>query len=60
LACGTGACAAVAIGRHRGLLDADVRVDLPGGRAYVSWPGLGQPVWLSGPATTVFSGMIDI
>jgi len=60
LACGTGACAAVAIGRRRGLLDADVRVDLPGGRAYVSWPGLGQPVWLSGPATTVFSGMIDI
>jgi diaminopimelate epimerase len=60
LACGTGACAAVAIGRHRGLLDADVRVDLPGGRAYVSWPGLGQPVWLSGPAMTVFSGMIDI
>ena len=31
LACGTGACAAVAVGRRRGLLDADVRVDLPGG-----------------------------
>jgi diaminopimelate epimerase len=60
LACGTGACAAVAIGRHRGLLDADVRVDLPGGRADVSWPGSGQPLWLSGPATTVFSGMIEI
>ncbi len=60
LACGTGACAAVAIGRRRGLLEADVRVDLPGGRAYVSWPGLGQPVWLSGPAMTVFSGMIDV
>jgi diaminopimelate epimerase len=60
LACGTGACAAVAIGRRRGLLDADVRVNLPGGKAYVSWPGSGQPVWLSGPATPVFSGMIDI
>jgi diaminopimelate epimerase len=60
LACGTGACAAVAIGRHRGLLDADVRVDLPGGRADVSWHGSGQPLWLSGPATTVFSGMIEI
>ena len=60
LACGTGACAAVAVGRSRGLLDADVRVDLPGGRAQVSWPGSGQPVWLSGPATTVFSGMIEI
>jgi diaminopimelate epimerase len=60
LACGTGACAAVAVGRHRGLLEVDVRVDLPGGAAYVSWPGLGQSVWLSGPATTVFRGMIDI
>jgi hypothetical protein len=39
LACGTGACAAVAVGR-RGLLDADVRVDLPGGTAH--WfPGRG-------------------
>lgn len=60
LACGTGACAAVAVGRSRGLLDADVRVDLPGGSAQVSWSGAGQPVWLSGPATTVFSGMIEI
>lgn len=60
LACGTGACAAVAVGRSRGLLDAEVRVDLPGGSAQVSWSGAGQPVWLSGPATTVFSGMIEI
>jgi len=60
LACGTGACAAVAVGRRRGLLEADVRVDLPGGAAHVSWPGLGQSMWLSGPATTVFRGMIDI
>jgi len=37
-----------------------VRVDLPGGAAHVSWPGLGQSMWLSGPATTVFRGMIDI
>jgi diaminopimelate epimerase len=60
LACGTGACAAVAVGRRRGLLEADVRVDLPGGGAHVWWPGLGQSVWLSGPAITVFRGMIDI
>jgi diaminopimelate epimerase len=60
LACGTGACAAVAIGRRQGLLDNDVQVDLPGGTAYVSWPGPGQPLWLTGPATTVFSGLIDI
>ncbi len=60
LACGTGACAAAAVGRHQGLLEADVRVDLPGGTAHVSWPGPGEPLWLTGPATTVFTGMIDI
>jgi diaminopimelate epimerase len=60
LACGTGACAAVAVGRKRGLLESEVRVDLPGGSAHVSWPGDGSNVWLTGPAVTVFSGMIDI
>jgi diaminopimelate epimerase len=60
LACGTGACAAAAIGRRQGLLDADVRVDLPGGTAHVSWPDSAQHLWLTGPATTVFTGMIDI
>jgi len=59
-ACGTGACGAVAVGRKRGSLDEDVRVDLPGGTAYVSWPGPGQPAWLTGPAQTVFTGTIDI
>jgi diaminopimelate epimerase len=60
LACGTGACAAVAIGRRRGQLDAEVKVDLPGGTAIVSWFGPSQPAWLTGPATTVFSGSIQI
>ena len=60
LACGTGACAAVAVGRMRGLLDSDVRVDLPGGTATVTWLGIGQPMWLTGPATMVFTGSIDI
>jgi diaminopimelate epimerase len=60
LACGTGACAAVAIGRRSGLLDAEVRVELPGGTAWVSWDGDGEHVWLTGPATTVFTGSIDI
>jgi diaminopimelate epimerase len=60
LACGTGACAAVAVGRKSGLLDADVRVDLPGGTAFVAWPGLGRHLWLTGPATLVFTGSIDI
>ena len=60
LACGTGACAAAAVGRRQGLLEADVRVDLPGGTAHVSWPAPGQHLWLTGPAATVFTGMIDI
>jgi diaminopimelate epimerase len=60
LACGTGACAAVAVGVRRGLLDSDVQVDLPGGTAIVSWAGPGQHLWLTGPATTVFTGSIDI
>jgi diaminopimelate epimerase len=60
LACGTGTCAAVAVGRRQGLLDAEVAVDLKGGRASVSWQGVGQHLWLTGPATTVFTGSIEI
>jgi diaminopimelate epimerase len=60
LACGTGACAAAAVGRRRGLLDAEVRVDLSGGTAMVYWEGPGQHIWLTGPATTVFTGSIDL
>jgi diaminopimelate epimerase len=60
LACGTGACAAVAVGRRWGLLDTQVRVDLPGGSAWVQWAGFDQHVWLTGPATPVFTGSIDV
>ena len=59
-ACGTGACAAVAFGAKRDLLDSEVRVDLPGGSAIVNWTGPGQRIWLTGPATMVFTGSIDI
>jgi diaminopimelate epimerase len=59
-ACGTGACAAAAVGRQQGILAADVRVDLPGGSAYVSWGGPGEPIWLTGPATRVFNGTVEI
>ena len=60
LACGTGACAAMAAGRRRGDLDAEVRVDLRGGTATVSWEGPAQHIWLTGPANTVFTGSIDL
>jgi diaminopimelate epimerase len=59
-ACGTGACAAVAVGRRHGPLAEEVRVDLPGGRLIVQWPGPGEPIWLTGPAETAFEGQVDI
>lgn len=60
LACGTGACAAVVAGRLQGLLDETVAVDLPGGRLAIRWAGEGEPVWMTGPATTVFHGRIHL
>ncbi|MBS0394657.1 MAG: diaminopimelate epimerase, partial [Proteobacteria bacterium] len=59
-ACGTGACGAVAVGRRRGWLDAEVAVDVPGGRLAVEWPGAGEPIWLTGPTATVFEGHTDL
>lgn len=56
LACGSGACAAVAALRRAGRLDARVTVRLPGGALEVTWPGEGRPVRLRGPATFVFEG----
>jgi diaminopimelate epimerase len=57
-ACGTGACGAVAVGRRRGLLQEEVRVDVPGGRMIVRWPGPGKHLWLTGPAVSVFEGTV--
>jgi diaminopimelate epimerase len=58
-ACGTGACAAVVIGRTWQLLDADVEVRLPGGRLRIRWEGAGSPVWMTGEAITVFEGSFE-
>jgi diaminopimelate epimerase len=60
LACGTGACAAVVAGRLRGLLGPRVRVRLPGGELTVAWEGEGEPVWMTGPAVSVFEGSMDL
>ncbi len=59
-ACGTGACAAAVVGRRAGLLDADVRIQLPGGSLTVRWEGPDEPVWLTGEAVTVFEGNIEL
>jgi diaminopimelate epimerase len=60
LACGTGACAAVAVGRRRGDLDAEVRVNLPGGQLVVSWPETAASLWLTGNAELISEGTIDL
>lgn len=58
--CGTGACAAVAVGRRRGLLDARVRVATRGGELQVDWPGPGESIWLSGPTQISFEGHVEV
>ena len=60
LACGSGACAAVVAGRLQGRLSARVKVLLNGGELVVSWDGEGQPVLMTGPATTVYQGSIEL
>ncbi len=63
LACGTGACAAAVAGIRLGLLDAHaaVQIDMRGGRLSVAWSGHEHDsVFLTGPATTVFEGRIDL
>lgn len=60
LACGTGACAAVVCGILRGLLDTTVQVAMHGGNLQIRWDGKDKPVWMTGPAITVFEGTIDL
>lgn len=60
LACGTGACAAMAVARLRGWVDAEVQVHLPGGALTIQWPGADQALWMTGPATYVFEGSIEL
>jgi diaminopimelate epimerase len=63
LACGTGACAAVVAGIRLGLLDASVDVQTLGGGLTVEWrdnAAHNAPIFMTGPATSVFEGEIDI
>ncbi|MDP9933083.1 diaminopimelate epimerase [Variovorax paradoxus] len=60
LACGTGACAAVVAGIRLGLLDSRVDVQTHGGVLTIGWEGEGNPVLMTGPATTVFEGDIEV
>jgi diaminopimelate epimerase len=63
LACGTGACAAVAAGIRRGLLDSPVKVHTHGGVLTIAWDGArdeSSALTMAGPATTVFEGEIEL
>ena len=60
LSCGTGACAAVVAGITRGLLDSRVMVSTTGGNLSICWEGGNNPVWMTGPAISVFDGEIEL
>lgn len=60
LACGSGACAAVVSGIRLGKLQSPVRVSMRGGDLNIAWEAANTPVWMTGPAETVFDGEIDI
>jgi len=59
-ACGSGACAAVAVGIPQGLLAEEVLVELPGGSLDIRWKGPGHPLYMTGPATHVYDGFIHL
>lgn len=56
LACGSGACAAVAILVRQGRVDRHVEVQLPGGMLEIDWPADAEPIRMAGPAAFVFEG----
>ncbi|ASJ70145.1 diaminopimelate epimerase [Granulosicoccus antarcticus] len=55
-ACGSGACAAVAIAHRQGKLDNSVSVTLPGGELKIHWPNEKTSIEMTGPCSTVFEG----
>ncbi|WP_192035849.1 diaminopimelate epimerase [Halomonas sp. YLGW01] len=60
LACGTGACAAVACGIRQGRLESPVTVHLPGGDLTIAWPSVDAPLVMTGPAVRVFDGRVAL
>lgn len=60
LACGSGACAAMVIACQQGYLEGTIDAELRGGHLTLRWDGEGEPVYMTGPATTVFEGKIEL
>lgn len=62
-ACGSAACAAVAVGLKQGLLNNNnksVKVNLPGGSLLISWKGQGNPLYMSGATSYIYDGFINL
>lgn len=59
LACGTGACAAMATARRLGRLESQAEIALPGGTLQLRWDGGESALWMTGPAAVSFRGTID-
>jgi len=59
LACGSGACAALVVGRRWGKLEASAAIQVRGGTLRLQWDGQDQPVWMTGAAETVFEGSLQ-
>jgi diaminopimelate epimerase len=60
LSCGTGACAAAVTGMLRGSLNRKVTVQTRGGELVIQWAGEGKPIFMTGPAVSVFEGEIEL
>lgn len=56
LACGTGACAVLVACALNGLTDREADVELLGGTLHIRWDATNGHVYMTGPATTVFTG----
>lgn len=60
LACGSGACASMVVGRLQNKLQQRIKVYLPGGHLHIDWPGEGQSLNMVGPAEFVYHGYIEV
>lgn len=60
MACGSGACAAMAAGQMLGLLDHTATASLRGGDLILDWQGEGKPVMMTGSTAMVYQGEITV
>ena len=60
LACGSGACASMVVGRLQNKLQQRIKVYLPGGHLHIDWAGAGQSLTMIGPAEFVYHGYLEL